>query len=208
MSAIIADFGGLFLLRSCPQLSAVIRSSPPLSANIQWKFSCPPLSAVVRSLPQSSAVSRSKKSANVRSDFGGHWRTNADFGGLRIFQSAYLRQSQPLCPPKSAADNGGFWRTSHLAFLRIIVDESLNWSKHIKILQSKMSRYVGIMYKYKLKTLLPLRARLQIYHSFVQYHINYFSLVWGFSSNSNVNTIFQSRKRLTCCIAWICKLQI
>ena len=31
-------------------------------------------------------------------------------------------------------------------FLGVIVDESLNWSKHINTLQSKISRYVSIMY--------------------------------------------------------------
>ena len=55
-----------------------------------------------------------------------------------------------------------------------------------------MARYVGIMYK--IKKFLPLRARLQIYHSFVQSHINYCSLVWGFSSKSNVNSLFLKQK--------------
>ena len=67
-------------------------------------------------------------------------------------------------------------------FLGVIIDESLNWSRHIKTVQSKMARYVGIMHKkYR-----PLKARLQIYHSFVQSYANYCSLVWGFSSKSNI----------------------
>ena len=84
-------------------------------------------------------------------------------------------------------------RKQEARFLGIIVDESLNWSAHVKTLLSKMSRYVGIMYK--LKKFLPLRARLQIYHSFVQSHINYCSLVWGFSSKSNLNTLFSKQKK-------------
>ena len=56
-----------------------------------------------------------------------------------------------------------------------------------------MSRYVGIMYK--LKKLLPLRARLQIYHSFVQSHINYCSLVWGFSCRSNIDALHSKQKK-------------
>ena len=34
-------------------------------------------------------------------------------------------------------------------FLGVITDESLNWSCHVKAGQSKMSRYIGIMYKIK-----------------------------------------------------------
>ena len=48
---------------------------------------------------------------------------------------------------------------------------------------------------YKLKKFLPLRARLQIFDSFVQSHINYCSLVWGFSSKSNIDTIFSKQKK-------------
>mgnify|MGYP006161042577 CR=1 FL=1 len=56
-----------------------------------------------------------------------------------------------------------------------------------------MSRYVGIMYK--IKKFLPLKARLQIYHSFVQSHLNFCSLVWGFCSKSNIDAIFSKQKK-------------
>ena len=78
-------------------------------------------------------------------------------------------------------------------FLGVIMDESLNWSKHINTIQSKMARYVGIMYKNKNN--LPLNAQLQIYHSFVQSHLNYCSLVWGFSSKSNIEALFSKQKK-------------
>ena len=56
-----------------------------------------------------------------------------------------------------------------------------------------MARYVGILYK--IKKYLPLHARLQVYHSFVQSHINYCSLVWGFSSKDNIESIFSKQKK-------------
>ena len=49
---------------------------------------------------------------------------------------------------------------SEAKFLGVIIDESLNWSRHVKTVLIKMSRYVGIMYK--IKRYLPLMARLQI----------------------------------------------
>ena len=84
-------------------------------------------------------------------------------------------------------------RKSEAKFLGVIVDEKLNWTKHIKTVKSKMCRYVGIMYK--IKNLLPLQARMQIFHSFVQSHISYCSLVWGFSSKSNIESIFACQKK-------------
>ena len=63
-------------------------------------------------------------------------------------------------------------------FLGVIIDESLNWSRHVKTILSKMCKYIGVMFK--IKKFLPLKARLQVYHSFIQSHISYCSLVWGF----------------------------
>ena len=60
-------------------------------------------------------------------------------------------------------------------------------------LKAKMARYIGIMYK--IKHLLPIQARIQIYHSFVQSHINFCSLVWGFSSKSNIESLFTNQKK-------------
>ena len=78
-------------------------------------------------------------------------------------------------------------------FLGVIVDDKLNWSHHIAAMKMKMARYVGVMYK--IKRYLPLQARLQIYHSFVQSHLNFCSLVWGFASKSLIEGLFSKQKR-------------
>ena len=84
-------------------------------------------------------------------------------------------------------------RKTEAKFLGVIVDEKLAWTKHIKTLNSKMSRYTGIMYK--IKSSLPIETRLQIFHSFVQSHLNYCSLVWGFSARSNIESLFAKQKK-------------
>ena len=89
-------------------------------------------------------------------------------------------------------------------FLGVIVDESLNWTKHIKTIQSKMSHYVGIMYK--IKKYIPLKARLKKYHSFVQPHLNFCSLVWGFSCNRTF--FFETEDRYAGSDCWFYKLLI
>ena len=48
---------------------------------------------------------------------------------------------------------------------------------------------------YRLRSLLPTKARLQIFHSFVQSHLNFCTLVWGFSAKSNIDTLFTSQKK-------------
>ena len=53
-------------------------------------------------------------------------------------------------------------RKTEARFLGVIVDEKLAWSKHIiQAVKSKMSKYIGTMYK--LKYSIPLQAQLLIY---------------------------------------------
>ena len=52
-------------------------------------------------------------------------------------------------------------RLTECIFLGIIVDENLTWSRHIKTIQTKMARYIGLMYK--LKSQLPLKVRIQFF---------------------------------------------
>ena len=51
----------------------------------------------------------------------------------------------------------------------------------------------GLMYK--LKSQLPLKVRINIFHSFVQSYINYCSLVWGFSTTTNIDSLFTAQKK-------------
>ena len=84
-------------------------------------------------------------------------------------------------------------RLTESKFLGVIVDENLTWNRHIKTIQTKMARYIGLMYK--LKSQLPLKVKIQIFHSFVQSHINYCSLVWGFSTKINIDSLFRTQKK-------------
>ena len=93
-----------------------------------------------------------------------------------IFSRSKVDLPKPLLISDTLID-----RKTEARFLGVIIDESLNWSRHVNTILSKMSRYVGIMYK--LKKFLPLKVRLQIYHSFIQSHLNFCSLVWGFAVN-------------------------
>ena len=59
--------------------------------------------------------------------------------------------------------------------------------------KAKMSRYVGILYRIKFHV--PLKIRLLIYHSFVQSHLNYCCLVWGFACKSSIDSLFTKQKK-------------
>ena len=78
-------------------------------------------------------------------------------------------------------------------FLGVLIDDKLSFSQHITAIKTKMSRYIGTLYR--LKHILPLKARLLIYNSLVQSHLNYCSLVWGFTNKSKIEALFSTQKK-------------
>ena len=90
-------------------------------------------------------------------------------------------------------ENTKIERKSEARFLGVIVDDKLCWSQHIKAMKAKMSRYVGIMNR--MKSLLPVKAKLQIFHSFVQSHLNFCTSVWGFAAKNHIESLFSSQKK-------------
>ena len=84
-------------------------------------------------------------------------------------------------------------RVAEARFLGVILDEKLSWSKHIAAIKIKMARYMGIMYR--IKKHLPLSVRLQLFHSFIQSHLNYCSIVWGFAAKSKIDSLFNKQKQ-------------
>ena len=48
---------------------------------------------------------------------------------------------------------------------------------------------------YKLKHSIPLKVRLLIYHIFIQSHLNFCSIVWGFSCKSNIDSLLTVQKK-------------
>ena len=85
--------------------------------------------------------------------------------------------------------NKAIERESESSFLGVIVNAKLTRAKHIQAVRSKMLRYIGIMYK--LKKVLPLRSRIQIYDSFVQSPFFY-----PLASKAHIDGLFANKRKL------------
>ena len=66
---------------------------------------------------------------------------------------------------------------SNSKYLGVIIDSKLSFYDHIKFLESKISRSVGILTK--LRFFLPQETLLQLYHSLVHSQLTYGIIVWG-----------------------------
>ena len=90
-------------------------------------------------------------------------------------------------------------QVNHLSFLCIIIDDKFNWNYHINYIRTKLSilsiyRSIAIINKIKHK--LPLKNRIQIYHSIFESHLNYSSSIWGSTFLSNIQPIIILQNRV------------
>jgi len=69
-------------------------------------------------------------------------------------------------------------KVRHCKYLGVIIDDELNWTKHIDNMYNKIVRFSGIIYKfsgiiYKMRDKVPLQCLKDVYFSFVYPHIMY-----------------------------------
>ena len=66
---------------------------------------------------------------------------------------------------------------SSAKYLGVFINDKLNFQEHIKYLEKKFSRSVGILSK--LKNYLPAHALFEPYYTLVHLHLLYGLIVWG-----------------------------
>ena len=77
--------------------------------------------------------------------------------------------------------------------LGVFVDNNLAWTDHTKHLTKKIASSIWLLSK--IKKYLSKDHRVQFYKSYIQPHIDFCSIVWGSSSESNKLKIFKLQNR-------------
>ena len=84
-------------------------------------------------------------------------------------------------------------------FLGVIIDNSLNFKEHLRIVAQKVSKHSGILYK--LGKQLPISARISYYNSFCLPYLSYNIVHWGGTNACHLNHLVMVQKRLVRTIA-------
>ena len=88
-------------------------------------------------------------------------------------------------------------------YLGTLLDAKLTFSDHIKALETKVSRSVGILSK--LKYFLPQDALLKLYYALIHSHLNYGILAWGNTYHSYLLKLMRLQNkaiRVVTCSGW------
>ena len=84
-------------------------------------------------------------------------------------------------------------RVNSLKFLGVILDEHLTWKKHIQLVENKVSKNVGVLYK--TSKLINSKCLRSIYFSFMHSYINYANIAWASTNKANLKKLFGSQKQ-------------
>ena len=109
-----------------------------------------------------------------------------------FFHKLNVTDNIPLKLPNLVLNNNKIKREYSMKFLGVLLDECLTWKKHIEMIENKISKNIGILYKAKF--LLNQKCLKSIYFSFIHVYINYANIAWSSTNPSKLTKILNKQK--------------
>ena len=98
----------------------------------------------------------------------------------------------PLVLRKFYVNNQVIKRQPSIKFLGILLDENLSWKEHLNLMENKIAKNIGLIYK--AKPYLNKGSLLALYLSYIHSYINYASLIWGSTYRTYLRKINSQQK--------------
>ena len=108
-----------------------------------------------------------------------------------LFHKVSACDSLPSLLPTMTFNNIEIKRENSIKFLGVIIDENLTWKSHIEVVENKISKNIGVLYK--ASDLLDFK-KLKIYFFFIQVYISYANIVWASTFKTKLHRILEKRK--------------
>ena len=84
-------------------------------------------------------------------------------------------------------------QVTHTTFLGVTIDENLTWREHIKMVETKVSKSIEVLYK--TMNVLDCQALHILYQSLVEPHMSYCCEIWGSTYQSRLKKLFLLQKK-------------
>ena len=115
-----------------------------------------------------------------------------------LFHKCTDQENIPLKLPLLQLNSNIIERKNSLKFLGVILDEHLTWKKHIQLIENKVSKNVGVLYK--ISKLIKSKYLQSIYFSFIHSYINYANMALASTNKTNLKKLFGKQKQAACII--------
>ena len=118
---------------------------------------------------------------------------NEDKTTFTFFHRIQDRDNLPLRLPILKINDYDIKRSSSIKFLGVLVDEHLSWTDHINILENKLSKNLGLLYKSK--HFLNASGMKSLYYSFFHSYLNYGNIAWCSTSVTKIKKLYSKQKQ-------------
>ena len=118
---------------------------------------------------------------------------NADKTKYTLFHKPWDKDNLPLKLPVLSINDYEIQRSSSIKFLGVMVDEHLSWNDHISILENKLSKSLGLLYK--AKKYLNTKAMTSLYYSFFHSYLTYGNVAWCSTSVSKLKKLASKQRQ-------------
>ena len=110
-----------------------------------------------------------------------------------LFHKSWDKDILPLKLPILKINNFEIKGTTSIKFLGIMVDENLTWNDHIHILENKLSKNIGLLYREK--PYLDKKTMTTLYFSFYHSYLNYGNIAWVSTTKSKLRKIASQHRQ-------------
>ena len=119
-------------------------------------------------------------------------RLNSKKTKYTFFHRNREKDNIPLILPKLQINQNPIMKQESTKFLGICIDENLTWQHHINLIETKISKNLGLLYK--AKQFLNKKSLLSLYYSYIHTYIKYGSLACGATNRTNLKKINSRQK--------------
>ena len=100
--------------------------------------------------------------------------------------------SLPSQLPTTTFNNVEIKREKSNKFLGVIIDENLTWENHIEVVENKLSKNIGVIYR--TSYLLDFKNLWKIYFSFIHIYNSYANIAWDGTFKTKLHGIPKKQK--------------
>ena len=111
---------------------------------------------------------------------------NKDKTKYTLFHKAREKGNIPLKLPSLFMSDKEIKRITSVKYLGVLIDGHLTWKEHITVIENKVSKNIGVLYR--ARRVLDSTALKNLYFSFIHSYLNYGHIVWASTSRTKLKT--------------------
>ena len=109
----------------------------------------------------------------------------------------------PLQLPTLTLGASNIKRCFFTKFLGVVIDESLTWSRQIRMIESKISKNIGVIGMARRHLSFP--AARSLYFAYIQPYISFGNIAWGSTNKTKLQKIHKLQKKAVRIISYATK---